>query len=326
MSRPLRYTAPGTWHHVMNRGRNKQPVYLDDTDREDFLRLVEYEGHRFRLRVACYCLMGNHFHLLVYDEQGHLSRSMQHLGTMYTQTFNKRHERDGALFKGRFRSRVVDVSSYLLEVVRYIHFNPVDAGLVARARDYRWSSHRTYMGEITQVWLRDDLVRPYLGSLTDRAAFDAFVHTRPPENVHKALTASRWKPALGSDEFIDKIRKRIRMEAQFHDEEIREARQQVAMEPKDVIDIAADEFEMSWEEMLRTKRGSLNMHRLLVLLACRELCAETNYQLSHYFGVGAATVPSLVRNAWKVLEDRPEAAEAWARLEKRIAAFHNTQS
>jgi len=310
----------------MNRGRNKQRVYLDDADREEFLRLVEYEGHRFRLRVGCYCLMGNHYHMMVFDEQGLLSRAMQHLGTMYTQTFNKRHGKDGALFKGRFRSRVVDVSSYLVEVVRYIHFNPVDAGLVARAGDYRWSSHRAYLGEVEEVWLRRDRVRPYLGSLNEPATFDEFVHTKPPERVHKELTARRWKPALGSDEFIEALRKKMRNQARFQDEEIREARQVLSLEPTDVIDAAAAEFGMTWEELLRTKRGSLNYHRLLVTLACREMCSLTNYRLSHYLGVSAGTVPSLVRNAWRVMERRPEAAEAWERLRKRLVALEDEQS
>ena len=120
----------------MNRGGSGQAVFLCDEDREGFLELVGTCTARWGLDTYALVLMTNHYHLLVHDVRGQLVRAMRHLNGVYTQRFNARHGRDGSLFRGRYRSRVVQEERYLAEVVRYIHFNPVRAKMVSRTGDY----------------------------------------------------------------------------------------------------------------------------------------------------------------------------------------------
>ena len=148
MARQPRIDYPGAAHHVMNRGAAHQETFVDDRDRQMFLELWSQAVAKFGIIVVSYCLMSNHFHFLVESPNQSLSRSLQFVLQRYTQRFNARHGRDGALFRGRFHSVLVDSDLYFERVGRYIELNPVAAGLVSvsRLEDYKWSSFRAYSG------------------------------------------------------------------------------------------------------------------------------------------------------------------------------------
>ncbi|HEX9756822.1 MAG TPA: transposase, partial [Nitrospiria bacterium] len=121
MSRPLRIEYPDAYYHVMNRGLAYQKIFTDRVDRELFLNLLGECHQMWGIEVFAYCLMGNYYHVLLQTPQANLSRIMRHLDGLYTQRYNRRHHRDGPLFRGRYKAIVVDEESYLLSVVRYIH-------------------------------------------------------------------------------------------------------------------------------------------------------------------------------------------------------------
>lgn len=146
MPRQPRIHHAGANHHIVNRGVDRQPIYLDDDDRRAFLWLLAETHRRFSLRVHAFCLMGNHFHLLVHMPGDDLAQAMRHLTGRYASLFNVRHDRDGPLFRGRYQNRVVDDDGYLVAALRYIHLNPVAAGLVSDPAQHRWSSHAAYLG------------------------------------------------------------------------------------------------------------------------------------------------------------------------------------
>ena len=146
MARSLRPDIDDGWHHVMNRGIDHGDVFFHDRDRVEIGQLLGDVFERFGIRTHAYCLMDNHFHFLWHCPRAGLSDGMQHLGSMYTRHVNDRLGRDGPLFRGRFRSRLITDDRQLLATVRYIHRNPLDLPGVTLARDYRWSSHRTYLG------------------------------------------------------------------------------------------------------------------------------------------------------------------------------------
>jgi len=146
MARPQRSDPPGAIHHVMNRGVDRRPIFFSDADRTEFgTRLAEI-NERFGVVVHSYCLMSNHFHLLMRCPNGELSKAMQHLCGVYTRHTNDRVGRDGPLFRGRFRSIHVDDDAYLLTAIRYIHRNALDIAGISSVDGYRWSSHRAYLG------------------------------------------------------------------------------------------------------------------------------------------------------------------------------------
>ncbi len=146
MTRPLRIEYSGALHHVMSRGDNKQVIFLNDHDRERFFDIYSDIVKRLGWITSAWCLMGNHFHLVVETPEPNLSEGMRLLNGIYTQYFNSNHGRVGHLFQGRFRSVLVEKNMYLLELARYVVLNPVRAGQVKTPADWRWSSYRATAG------------------------------------------------------------------------------------------------------------------------------------------------------------------------------------
>jgi len=146
MARPLRLEFPDALYHVTARGNAQLPIVETDRDRLFFLDTLGATAARFNVLVHAYCLMDNHYHLLLETPDPNLSQAMRHLNGVYTQAFNRRHDRVGHLFQGRYKAVLVDKETYLLHVSRYIALNPVKAGLADRPEAYRWSSYRATAG------------------------------------------------------------------------------------------------------------------------------------------------------------------------------------
>jgi putative transposase len=204
MSRPLRIEFPGAIYHVTSRGDRREPIYRDDTDRLTHLAVLEQALDRFDAEVLAYCLMGNHFHLVLHTRQANLSRLMRHLNGVYTQRFNQRHGLVGHLFQGRFKAILVDRDAYLLALCRYVERNPVAAGLVASAAAWPWSSCRAHVGQApTLPWLDSDGLHGYLlgrpvASPADRREARA-TYARMLEEV---CDANLWQSGLRQQVFL----------------------------------------------------------------------------------------------------------------------------
>jgi len=148
MARPLRIEFDGALYHLTSRGNNREEVYLHDNDRQDFLRIFSDTCKHYNWICHAYCLMGNHYHILLETPDANLSRGMRQLNGVYTQRFNRKHERVGHLFQGRYKAILVDREYYFRELARYIVLNPVRAGLVRNPEQWRWSSYRATVGLI----------------------------------------------------------------------------------------------------------------------------------------------------------------------------------
>ena len=146
MARPLRIEYPGAVYHLTSRGNERRTIFTDDQDREGFLDLLHQVNRRYHWLCHAYCLMENHYHLLIETPEGNLSLGMRQLNGVYTQTFNRRHDRVGHLFQGRFKAVLIQKDSHLLEACRYIVLNPVRAKIVKRAEEWKWSSYRATAG------------------------------------------------------------------------------------------------------------------------------------------------------------------------------------
>ncbi|MBI3898731.1 MAG: transposase [Gammaproteobacteria bacterium] len=165
MARPLRLEFPGAVYHLTARGNARAPIVDDDTDRHCFLEILAQVIKQHHWRCHAYCLMDNHYHLLIETPDANLSRGMRQLNGRYTQTFNRRHGRVGHLFQGRFKAIVVDKDNYLLELCRYIALNPVRAKMVKHPKAYPWSSYRAITGLskgaefLTRDWILGQFAR-----------------------------------------------------------------------------------------------------------------------------------------------------------------------
>ena len=144
MSRPPRIHYPGAVYHVMARGVDGRDVFIDESDRRIFLTTILRLKSETAFSILAYCLMGNHFHFAIKIGKTPLSRIMHRLLTTYVLGFNSRHTREGHLFQARYKSILCLDDAYLIGLIRYIHMNPVRAGLVTNCGDWPWSSHRQY--------------------------------------------------------------------------------------------------------------------------------------------------------------------------------------
>ena len=159
MARPLRIEFPGAVYHVTSRGNAKQVIFLENEDYHKFLEVLSTVVERFNWLCHAYCLMKNHYHLMIETPEGNLSRGMRQLNGVYTQVFNQRHIRVGHLFQGRYKAILVEKDTHLLSLCRYIILNPLRAGFVKRPEEWRWSSYLPTIGEakkppfLTTEWI-----------------------------------------------------------------------------------------------------------------------------------------------------------------------------
>lgn len=203
MSRQLRLQFPGALYHVTSRGNRRSVIYRDDTDRLAWLDVMALVCERHHCVVHSYCLMSNHFHLMIETIEANLSQVMRHLNGEYSQHFNRRHRTVGHLFQGRYKAILVQKESYLLELSRYIVLNPLRAHMVDSIDDWPWSSHRYHMGEMpAPCWLERDWLLSQFGLCRTEAvaAYQAFVM----EGIGKVnpLVETRHQVLLGDDDFV----------------------------------------------------------------------------------------------------------------------------
>lgn len=171
MTRPLRLEFPNALYHVTSRGDRRENIYEDDEDREKFLELLDAVVANYNWLCHGYCLMSNHYHLIIETLDGNLSKGMRQLNGVFTQASNRRHKRSGHLFQGRYKAILVDKESYLLELARYVVLNPVRAKEMVRdIQDWPWSSYRAMIGVTPQPkWLTTDWLLSQFGKQKKRS-------------------------------------------------------------------------------------------------------------------------------------------------------------
>jgi REP element-mobilizing transposase RayT len=266
----------------MNRGGARQKIFLDQEDYEAFLKTVREIHERWGIELFAYCLMGNHYHICLRTPEGNLSRVMRHLDGLYTQRFNRIHRRDGALFRGRYKAIVVDKDAYLAQVVRYIHLNPLEAGMVEEPQAYEWSSHRFYLRpQQAPKWLRVEEVMGEFGSI---AAFHEFVLEGNEEALEEFYKKGQQVPVLGGEQFRERLlEKPVRVER----EHPRHERAAVRPTVEKVLTTLAEIYDVRVEDLLRGQRGKNNEGRKVGMYLVKELCDLKLQEIARRFGTGS---------------------------------------
>ncbi len=209
MARPLRIEYPGAFYHVTSRGNERKIVFQSNRDRERYLSYLESAHERYGAVIHVYCLMGNHYHLLLETPRGNLSKILQYINGAYTTYFNIKRSRSGHLFQGRYKGILVDKDEYCKELSRYIHLNAVRAGMVKAPLEYPWSSYRYFVGRDKKPnWLTTEFVLGDFGGEGRRGfkRYREYVEkgaSREIENPLKKVIASTF---LGGKEFIESIK------------------------------------------------------------------------------------------------------------------------
>ncbi len=212
MFRPLRLEYPNAWYHVLNRGRRRESIFRDAKDFEMFLQTVQEACEFCHLRAVAYCLMPSHYHLLVHTPNSNLSRCLRHIGGVYAQRFNRRHGPDGPLFRGRYKALLIEADTCLLQLVRYIHRNPLAAGLAETLENYPWSSHKGYLSkDLRWKWLYKDKVLEMLAENQGErvGAYKNYVRKEEDKELIRLFSRKRWPVFLGSEKFIAGVKGRF---------------------------------------------------------------------------------------------------------------------
>jgi REP element-mobilizing transposase RayT len=206
MARPLRIEYPGAVYHITSRGNEKKAVFKSDQDRINFLNTLQHVNKRYNWICHAYCLMDNHYHLLIETPDGNLAIGMRQLNGVYTQLFNKLHGRTGHLFQGRYKSILIQKDSHLLEVCRYVVLNPVRAKMVETPEAWEWSSYRATAGrERPHPCLTIDWVLGQFSGKRGKAEKDYRQFVRWGIGKQTIWTEVRGQAILGEEEFADKL-------------------------------------------------------------------------------------------------------------------------
>jgi REP element-mobilizing transposase RayT len=205
MARPLRINYPGAFYHVTSRGNELKKIFKANRDREKFLEYLETATHRYDAVIHVFCLLDNHYHLLLETPSGNMPQIMRHINGAYTTYFNLKHTRSGHLFQGRYKAILVEMDEYAKVLSRYIHLNPVRANMATTPEEYPWSSYQHYIGkQKPPEWLHRDFILGYFGGNLSAAQkrYHAFVTSLIDEKYDSPLDEVVSSALLGSPDFV----------------------------------------------------------------------------------------------------------------------------
>lgn len=302
MSRPLRIEYPGAWYHVMNRGRRSESIFSDKKDFLMFIDLMIESSEMWNVNIAAYCLMTNHYHILLQTPGGNISRFMRHINGVYTQRYNRRHKLDGQLFRGRYKSILVSDDSYLLQLVRYIHKNPVKADVVKDMEKYEWSSHRGYLSYAQKwKWLHKDYIFYMLTTKKQGRLkpYTDFMRQDDSKEIKQLFSRKNLPSVFGPESFITRIKEQYYFKKKNY--EVPNAKT-LGPDHQKIISSVCDLYGVSFNDLLLTRRGVFNEPRNVAVYLLRHLRGESLSGIGKLFGINAySTVSSIIRRVSKLV-------------------------
>jgi len=292
MARPLRVEYPGAYYHVINRGNAGEDIFKNDRDKEKFLQYLAITVERFSIVVHSYCLMSNHFHLLIQTQEANLSKAIQWLNVSYATYFNKKRQRQGHLFQGRFKAVLIEADEYLEQLSRYIHLNPVQAKIVATPVEFLWSSYPVFIGKAKNPeWLTTREILGHFGKRKNTAIknYRSFVEEydiAALEDPHKETFGGF---ILGDTPFIKWVQDTFLI-SRDNTQEIAELRKlKPRVSPADILARVCAEYKCNKEKVVN-KGGHNSRERAMAIYLARDLSGLYGKELGSFFGVSGAAI------------------------------------
>jgi len=296
MARQWRIEYPGALYHILSRGNERRPIFIDTEDKIVFLEVVDEMTWRFNVDIYAYVLMNNHYHLLLKTNTDNLSKSMQWFGATYTRRFNVKHKRTGHLFQGRFKSFIIENDVYLLRLSCYIHRNPLRARMVNRLAEYKWSSYLCYAyGKKNDGWLKTDIILNQFTMKDKNAAYREMVQNYSNEEgeIRENL---QYGLVFGSRDFFSTIKTKYLPTK--GDAEIPQQIQilKADTKPEEIIKKAETILNCNVEKMLESSRltGELKDKRDLMIYLLWGSGLFRNQVIGECFGIGYSSVSQRV--------------------------------
>ncbi|MCM8813098.1 MAG: transposase [Candidatus Omnitrophica bacterium] len=303
MARPLRLQGENCFYHITNRGAERKKIFISE---RDYAKFLEYCGNAidtYRCYVHAYCLMSNHYHLIIETSRANLSQVMQYVNGAYTVYFNRQRKKCGHVFQGRYKSLLIEKESYFLELTRYIHLNPVRAKIVDKPEGYRWSSYTAYVDKEQPSIIDREKVSGYLG--LNGAEYRRFVLDGLGEG-NNPLKQARGGMILGSKEFIeDQIKKLESMRSKYNVSNRRQLMRDI--EPAEILKVISQETGKEVGELQKRSRGQ--RLRKIAIYVLRRTTAQSNEQIGAVFGIGNSAVSKVVREVEELRGNDKEVGE-----------------
>ena len=308
MARPLRVEYPGAYYHVINRGNAGENIFNSDRDRKKFLEYLGKAAERFSIIVHTYCLMTTHYHLLIETPEPNLSLAMQWLNVSYAAYYNKKRQRSGHLFQGRFKSILVDADEYYKPLSRYIHLNPVRAKIVTNPAEFPWSSYPAFIGKIKAPgWLEIEWLLATFGRKKREAVknYRAFVEE---VDIHALKSPDQdiiGGFILGGTDFVNWVKDTFLLTRNDEKEipQLKRLKPKASLET--ILQAVSDDSGCSKEE-IREKGRKNNKSREIAIYLTRDLSGATCSELGVFFGgvSGAAITVRYSKVAEEVAGDK----------------------
>lgn len=293
MPRPTRIEYENAFYHVMNRGRARNNIFFKESHYLTFIKTLEESCERFNCVIHSYCLMPNHYHLLIQTMDPNLGRVMRHINGVYTQRFNKIQKIDGPLFKGRYKAILVDSDDYLFELSKYIHRNPIQTKntqqrLVERLEDYQWSSYQSYLGiSKTPNWLNKELTLSSFKPDSDYIKkYQLFVEREDNKELQEFFNKKNLRSILGTNDFKEKVvNQMLSRDSTKQDLVKKELRKEITTD--EIIDSVVKVFNVSKEEILEKQQGrpKRNVPRSISMYLMQNVKNMSLKQIAKIFGL-----------------------------------------
>lgn len=282
MARKPRVEFPGALYHVMARGNNKQIIFCSEKDYLYYLKRLHIAKKRYDFYLYGFCLMPNHLHLLIQTKEVALSRIMRTVQTSYAQYFNRTNKRKGHVFDSRYKPILCDADRYLLELMRYIHLNPVRAGITRMPQQYQWSSYQTYMGSSNSI-VDKDLILGMFGKTKAEAKrrLHRFTLERVTEGSEDNFYRTIDQRFLGDDEFVYDIKSKLDNSS----EEKIELGKTCRIDIQDFLSLVAKHFHLDKSDILSsTKAKTVVLARHIFIYVARERLGFSCVEIARFLG------------------------------------------
>jgi len=298
VARKTRIEFPGAFYHVLSRGNNRQEVFQDEQDYRIYLRRLEKYREQYKFILYAFVLMPNHVHLLIETGHTNLSKIMQGIQQSYTSYYHKKYKSVGHLFQGRYKAILCQRDAYLLELVRYIHLNPVRSGLVESLEDYAWSSHHSFFGHLKQPYVDKILILAMFSEDKHSALkrYLQFIQDGMDEGHQERFYEVVDQRYLGSSEFIENIKQTVKRDEDPHKKEReKELRFKKAKELPEILKAVAEVTLVTPESLLSEsrERSVSNARSLLALIGTR-YAGISNKSIAEYLGRDPSSVTNML--------------------------------
>jgi len=321
MARALRIEYPGAFYHVMHRGNAGTDIYKNDMDREKFLEYLGKSVAIYGLKIHTYCLMTNHYHLLIETPQPNLSQAIKWINVSYATYFNRKRSRSGHLFQGRYKAILVDADEYLKHLSRYIHLNPLRAGMVDHLKEYPWSSYPVFSGYVkAPEWLETGWLLSLFGQDQNKSKkryrnFVEAVQNKEIENPSSDIVSGC---ILGGDDFINWVKDKFLNKDLKNKEKSQLKSLKRTLMPEDLLPIVCDEFDCEHDSILR-KGKKRNIARDVAIYLSREITGESGVALGQYFGgISGAGITVRYNHITKIIQNDSRLRGQINRIRKKI--------